>query len=82
MINNESPKQQCSNTSKNEINTSYGELPMAVLKTSNSPLSELSPAQKRIKMLKSYGKTPPLNIVHTKPPDKKLLNQFKTPTRL
>lgn len=81
MMNNESPKQQCSNTSKNEINRSYGE-PMVVLKTSNTSLSEFSPAQKRIKMLKSYGKTPPLNIVHTKPPDKKLLSQFKTPNRL
>lgn len=82
MMNNESLKQQYSNTSKNELNRSYGELPVAVLKNTDTSLSEFSPAQKRIKMLKSYGKTPPLNIVHTKPPDKKLLSQFKTPTRL
>lgn len=81
-MNNESPNQQCSSTTKNELHRSYGELPVTILKTSNSPQSEFSPAQKRIKMLKSYGKTPPLNIVHIKPPDKKLLSQFKTPTRL
>lgn len=79
--NNESPK-QCLNTSKHILHRSYGELPVSVVKTSNTSESELSPAQKRIKMLNSYGKTPPLNIVHTKPPEKKLLSQFKTPTRL
>ncbi|XP_022167413.1 uncharacterized protein LOC111031675 isoform X1 [Myzus persicae] len=74
--------EQCLNKSKTALNKSYGELPIAVVKTSNTSQTECSPAQKRIKMLKSFGKTPPLNIVHTKPPDKKLLGQFKTPTRL
>lgn len=81
-ISNENPNQQYSNSSKNELHRPYGELPVTVLKTSNTTQSEFSPAQKRIKMLKSYGKTPQLNIIHTKTPDKKLLNQFKTPTRL
>uniref|UniRef100_A0A2S2NE36 Breast cancer type 2 susceptibility n=2 Tax=Schizaphis graminum TaxID=13262 RepID=A0A2S2NE36_SCHGA len=77
-LNNE----QCLNKSKNALHRSYGELPVTVVRTSNTSQSEFSPAQKRIKMLNSYGKTPPLNIVHTKPPDKKLMGQFKTPTRL
>lgn len=63
-------------------NKSYGKSSVAVVKTSNTSQSEFSPAQKRIKLLSSYGKTPPLNIVHTKPPDKILMSQFKTPTRL
>ncbi|XP_026814002.1 breast cancer type 2 susceptibility protein-like isoform X2 [Rhopalosiphum maidis] len=70
------------NKSKNALHRSYGELPVTVVRTSNTSQSEFSPAQKRIKRLNSYGKTPPLNIVHTKPPDKKLMGQFKTPTRL
>ncbi|XP_050067000.1 breast cancer type 2 susceptibility protein-like isoform X26 [Aphis gossypii] len=78
MINNE----QCLNKSRNALHRSYGELPVTVVRTSNTPQSEFSPVQKRIKMLNAYGKTPPLNIVHTKPPDKKLMGQFKTPTRL
>lgn len=78
MINNE----QCLNKSRNTLHRSYGELPVTVVRTSNTPQSEFSPVQKRIKMLNAYGKTPPLNIVHTKPPDKKLMGQFKTPTRL
>lgn len=80
--NSGSLKQQFLNTSKSDIHRSYGELPVTVVKTCNTSLSEFSPAQKRIKLLNKYGKTPPLNIVHTKPPDKKLMNQFKTPTRL
>lgn len=73
---------QCSNTLKKSLRRSYGELPVTIVNTSNTSQSEFSPAQKRIKMLNSYGKTPPLNIVHTKQPDKKLMSQFKTPTRL
>lgn len=64
------------------MHRSYEELPITVLKTPNTSLSEYSPAHKRIKMLSTFGKTPPLNIVHTKPPDKKLMSQFKIPTRL
>jgi len=64
------------------LNKSYGELPVTIVRTSSTSQSECSPAQKRIKMLNAFGKTPPLNIVHTKPPDKKLMGQFKTPTRL
>ncbi|KAF0756440.1 breast cancer type 2 susceptibility protein isoform X2, partial [Aphis craccivora] len=75
-------KEQCLNKSRNALHRSYGELPVTVVRTSNTPQSEFSPVQKRIKMLNAYGKTPPLNIVHTKPPDKKLMGQFKTPTRL
>lgn len=78
---NDNSNQRCSNLSQNVLHKSYGELPVTVIKTLNSSQSEFSPAQKRIKMLKSYGKTPPLNIVHTKMPDKRLLGQFKTPTR-
>ncbi|XP_060865003.1 breast cancer type 2 susceptibility protein-like isoform X2 [Metopolophium dirhodum] len=77
-INNE----QCLNKSRNALHKSYSELPVAVVRTSSTSQSEFSPAQKRIKMLNAFGKTPPLNIVHTKPPDKKLMGQFKTPTRL
>ncbi|XP_025200949.1 breast cancer type 2 susceptibility protein homolog isoform X2 [Melanaphis sacchari] len=73
---------QCLNKSRNTLHRSYGELPVKVVKTSNTSQSEFSPVQKRIKLLNAYGKTPPLNIVHTKPPNKKLLGQFKTPTRL
>lgn len=80
-ITKEDPKQQSLNTSKNAFNRSYGELSMTVVKASNTSQSEYSPAQKRIKMLNNYGKPPPLNILHTKPPDKKLMSQFKTPTR-
>lgn len=76
-MSNESPKQQCLNMSKHAVRRSYGELPVSVVNT-----SEFSPAQKRIKMLNAYGKTPPLNIVHTKLPEKKLMSPFKTPTRL
>lgn len=76
-INNE----QCLNKSKNAPHRSYDELPVTVVRPSTTQ-SEFSPAQKRIKMLNAFGKTPPLNIVHTKPPDKKLMGQFKTPTRL
>lgn len=74
-------KQQFSNSFKHTTHRSYGELPIHVLKTPNTSQSEFSPAQKRIKLLKNYGKTPPLNIVHTKPVDKKLISPFKTPTR-
>lgn len=75
-------KQQCStNTPKNVFHRVCKELPVAVIKTSNPSPAEYSPAHKRIKLLNSYGKTPPLNIVCTKLPDKKLLSQFKTPTR-
>ncbi|XP_008186509.2 breast cancer type 2 susceptibility protein-like [Acyrthosiphon pisum] len=77
-INNE----QYLNKSRNALHKSYSELPVAVVRTSSTSQSEFSPAQKRIKMLNAFGKTPPLNIVHTKPPDKKLMGQFKTPTRL
>lgn len=81
-ISNEDSKDQCLNTSKNSFNRSYGELSMTIMKTSNTSQSEYSPAQKRIKMLNNYGRPPPLTIIHTKPPDKKLMSQFKTPTRL
>jgi len=82
MTSNEVQNQQSINTSRNSFRRSYGELPVTVIKTrsTSSPL-ELSPVQKRIKMLNNYGKTPPLKIIHTKQPDKKLLGQFKTPTR-
>lgn len=74
--------EKCLNKSKNTLHRSYGELPVTVVRTSNTSQTEISPAQKRIKMLNAFGKTPPLNIVHTKPPDKKLMAKFKTPTRL
>ncbi|XP_015365877.1 PREDICTED: breast cancer type 2 susceptibility protein-like [Diuraphis noxia] len=74
--------ENCLNKSRNALHKSYGELPVSVVRTSSTSQSECSPAQKRIKILNAFGKTPPLNIVHTKPPDKKLLGQFKTPTRL
>lgn len=67
---------------KNEFHRSYGGIPITVVKTPNMSQSEYSPAQKRIKLLNNYGKTPPLNIVHTKPPDKRLMSQFKPPSRL
>lgn len=79
---NDDSKQLCLNTSNNSFHRSYGECSMTVMKTPNTSLSEYSPAQKRIKMLNNYGRPPPLNIVHTKPLDKKLMSQFKTPTRL
>lgn len=75
-------RKQSLHTLKNSFCRSYGESSVTVEKTSNTSQSEFSPAQKRIKLLSSYGKTPPLNIVHTKPPDKILMSQFKTPTRL
>jgi len=81
---NEVLKPVCSNTLNTPTNVFhrlYDELPISVMKASSTLSSEFSPAQKRIKMLNTYGKTPPLNIVHSKPPDKKLLGQFKTPTR-
>lgn len=74
--------QQRLNMPNNKLNRSYGDVPIAVMKTPNTSQLDLSPAQKRIKILNNYGKTPPLNIVHTKPPDKILTSQFKTPTRL
>lgn len=83
-IDNEILKPVCSNalnTSTNVYHSSYSELTVSVTKPSSTLSSEISPAQKRIKMLNTYRKTPPLNIVHTKPPDKKLLSQFKTPAR-
>lgn len=81
MTSNDDLKQQFANTSKNAIHRSYGELPLHVVKTPNTSQSEFSPAQKRIKLLKNYVKTPPLNIIHTKTVDKKLMKPFKTPTR-
>jgi len=80
--NKEDIKQQCSNLSKSVQHKSYGELPITLVKTSNPSRSENSPVRKRLKLLNTYGKTPPLNIVQTKPPEKRLLSQFKTPTRL
>lgn len=79
---NEIQKPQCSNISRDVMNRTYGELPVTVLKTSNTTQSEFSPAQKRMKLLNTFGKTPPLNIIHSKPVDKKLMSQFKTPSRL
>lgn len=80
-ISKEVLKQQCSiNTPKNVFHKLCEELPVTAIKTSN-PSETDSPVHKRIKLLNSYGKTPPLNIVCTKLPDKKLLGQFKTPTR-
>ncbi|XP_050525126.1 breast cancer type 2 susceptibility protein-like isoform X2 [Daktulosphaira vitifoliae] len=71
------------NMSKNKIETHCREVSSSIVNTSlNNFQSEFSPARKRIKMLNAYGKTPPLNIVHTKPINKKLTSQFKTPSRI
>lgn len=68
--------------SKQMIEKQYKEIPKAVSTPPHQFQSELTPARKRIKMLNNYGKTPPLNIIHTKPINKKLTSQFKTPNRI
>ncbi|XP_050425096.1 uncharacterized protein LOC126836099 isoform X3 [Adelges cooleyi] len=70
------------NVANKKIQKPYGESPSAAVSSPHVFQSEFSPVRKRLKMLNAYGKTPPLNIIHTKPPNKKLMNQFKTPNRM